>query len=318
VTLTGGQTYYFQVGGFVDGTPDSGTLSFSVKVAGLGNDAFANATPVTLPFTIGGIDTSAATTEQGETVAMTSPCSGSIGKTLWYRITPAQNMTLTAATAGSSTGFDTVIVLYQGTSLAGLARVACDDDSAVYPLDGGASRLAAVSLTGGLTYYLQVGGYQGSTGSASSGTLALTIGSIDTFATPGVISKLPFNVAGLDTSQASTQTGEPVTLSGAACTTGFIGKTVWFKYTAPSTTTITIDTAGSNFDTVLRVMQGASLATLSQVGCDDDGIPTTRQSRLTAFAVTAGQTYYLQVGGWTATNGGLAESGTLNFNMSTP
>lgn len=52
---------------------------------------------------------------------------------------------------------------------------------------------------------------------------------------------------------ASTETGEPSQSFGAG------GATVWFRYTTPASGTLTIDTAGSAFDTVLEIFEGASL-----------------------------------------------------------
>ena len=58
---------------------------------------------------------------------------------------------------------------------------------------------------------------------------------------------------------------------------------------------MTIDTLGSNFDTVLAVYTGNALNNLVMVGCDDDAAGG-RQSRVT-FTATAGTTYRVQVGG---------------------
>ena len=82
----------------------------------------------------------------------------------------------------------------------------------------------------------------------------------------------------------------------------FAGETsdVWFRYLAPSDTTVNIDLFGSSFDTGLAVWTGECGA-LTQVGCDDDGGdgPTSRLS----FTPAAGTTYYIQVGGWNGATG---------------
>ena len=318
IPLTGGQTYYLQVGGWTQtlgGAASSGTLSVNVKVAGLANDAFSAATAVatgSLPFAATGIDTSSATTEQGEDVDPS--CTDFVGKTLWYKLTPNANVTITADTAGSSAAYDTVLALFQGTTLGGLTEIACDDDSAVAPATGGASRIASVNLTAGQTYYLQVGGWKGATGTASSGTLSVRIASIDAFAGAGKPASLPFTVTGIDTSTATTQAGENV---DPTCS-DFVGKTVWFAYTPASNTTVTASTAGSSYDTVLVLYQGTSLAGLTPLACDDDSIAVSGPSKITSAALTGGQTYYFQVGGWTQTLGGTAASGTLSFSLTTP
>ncbi len=79
--------------------------------------------------------------------------------------------------------------------------------------------------------------------------------------------------------------------------TGAGGRTVWWSWKSPISGTVTLDTAGSSFDTILAVFQGSSLATLSTIPGginDNDGGLTT--SRLTV-RVKAGQTYQIAVDG---------------------
>lgn len=313
--LTGGQTYYFQVGGFYNtgGVPESGSVSFSIVATGAANDAFASATAISpLPFKSTAIDTTLATTEANEDLDPT--CSDFVGRTLWYKLTPAATITITADTVESSAGFDTVLVLYQGATINGLTEVACDDDSGVAPQSGGSSRITAATLTGGQTYYLQVGGWRQTLGDdPEAGTLVLNVKlaglANDGFASVAA-SSLPVNANGIDTSTATTEQGEDVDPS---CTE-LIGKTVWYKLTPASNITITADTGGSSFDTVLVLFQGATLGGLTEIACDDDGIGSGGASRIPAASLTGGQTYYLQVGGWQGATGS-AKFGTLNVHI---
>ncbi|MEC8510578.1 MAG: VCBS repeat-containing protein, partial [Planctomycetota bacterium] len=82
----------------------------------------------------------------------------------------------------------------------------------------------------------------------------------------------------------------------------FAGETsdLWFRYLAPSDTTVNIDLSGSSFDTGVSVWTGECGA-LTQVGCNDDG-GFGLTSRL-SFPAAAGTTYYLQVGGWNGASG---------------
>jgi hypothetical protein len=59
-----------------------------------------------------------------------------------------------------STGsdFDTVLAVYTGPGLGSLTRVACDDASA------GQQSQVSVPVTGGVTYHVQVGGFNGAAG----------------------------------------------------------------------------------------------------------------------------------------------------------
>ena len=120
-----------------------------------------------MPFSQSG-STANATNEAGEP----APTCATLGKTIWYRYTPATNQTVTFSTGGSS--FDTVLAIWRGTSIGALTQVGCDDDGLGV---GGASRVQSLALTGGQTYYIQIGGYRGATTTASGNyTLTLTVG----------------------------------------------------------------------------------------------------------------------------------------------
>ena len=76
---------------------------------------------------------------------------------------------------------------------------------------------------------------------------------------------------------------------------------VWYRYTAPSAGTLAVNTAGSNFDTVLAAYTGDAVAQLIQVAANDDSNGG-RQSGI-ALPVTAGGIYYLVVDGYNAAEG---------------
>jgi alpha-tubulin suppressor-like RCC1 family protein/uncharacterized protein YkwD/plastocyanin/thiol-disulfide isomerase/thioredoxin/uncharacterized membrane protein YphA (DoxX/SURF4 family) len=107
---------------------------------------------------------------------------------------------------------------------------------------------------------------------------------------------LPANVSG-STVQATTQLGEPLN-----CGSKVMGKTVWFKIIPNASGALTATTNGSDFDTMLAIYTGSSLAGLQQKGCNDDAGGSDRTSRL-FLTVTGGQTYYLQLGGYQGDSG---------------
>lgn len=100
-------------------------------------------------------------------------------------------------------------------------------------------------------------------------------------------------------------------------------RSIWFSWTAPSTGTATITTAGSNFDTVLGVYTGSSVdgttpvtQTSGSVGKADDNGPTDKTSTVT-FNATAGIVYHIAVDGYNNdTSGGDVGSVTVNWNES--
>jgi len=89
------------------------------------------------------------------------------------------------------------------------------------------------------------------------------------------------------------------------------GASAWWRWTAPSNGTLTINTFGSNFDTVLAAYTGEYISSLTQVAANDDASDTERRSAIT-FNVNAGTTYRIAVGGWDAQWGTVI----LNFRFS--
>jgi hypothetical protein len=91
------------------------------------------------------------------------------------------------------------------------------------------------------------------------------------------------------------------------------GASVWYRWTAPATGTLTLDTCDSNFDTLLAVYTGADVAHLTAVASNDDGPPACGLGSQVAFFVNGGTTYDTAVDGldgdwgafvlaWTRTN----------------
>ena len=100
---------------------------------------------------------------------------------------------------------------------------------------------------------------------------------------------------GATAAQAEVQVGE-------TCPEGLgdqFGHTLWYKVTGTGAP-VTIDTAGSNFDTVIGVFQRDDSA-YTELACNDDvlsePVGSTYQAALT-FDTVAGQTYYIEVGGF--------------------
>lgn len=83
----------------------------------------------------------------------------------------------------------------------------------------------------------------------------------------------------------------------------FLGNShsVWFKYTPTVSGTLTVSTAGSNYDTVLSAYTGIPGA-FSNVACDDD-FNFTLQSQI-SFHVTAGTPYSIEVQSYDSGVGG--------------
>ncbi|MCH8025915.1 MAG: hypothetical protein IH866_03890 [Chloroflexi bacterium] len=128
----------------------------------------------------------------------------------------------------------------------------------------------------------------------------------DNFANAWQITSFPFR-GEQNTALATTEPGEELRPPGC-----ILGATVWFTFTPSVSNIMTADTEGSDslFDTVLVLYQGTELSSLAVLGCDDDGGTGLLSEK--HIPVTAGTTYYLQVGGF----GTPGDFGNLVLNVS--
>lgn len=109
-----------------------------------------------------------------------------------------------------------------------------------------------------------------------------------------------------DSTSATAEAGEPA----HSVETGSAIRSLWWKWTAPASGPVRIDTAGSSFDTVLAVYRGSSLATLSLVAANDDaGLASTSCVTFDAFA---GESYSIAVDGFAGSSGQVALSVSQN------
>lgn len=97
---------------------------------------------------------------------------------------------------------------------------------------------------------------------------------------------------------ASSEAGEPNHANA------FGNRSIWYQWTAPVTGSVTVDTIGSTFDTVVAVYTGDNFSNLVLQGGDDDGANFNRNSLLT-LNCTAGVTYLIAVDGFLGATGGM-------------
>ena len=99
---------------------------------------------------------------------------------------------------------------------------------------------------------------------------------------------------------AGRQTGEPTISTNSTRTTGH---TVWWTWTAPADGVMSVDTFGSNFDTLLGVYTGNDVTTLNTVAMNDNsGAGATSK---VMFQATAGTTYQIMVDGVSGETGNI-------------
>ena len=111
---------------------------------------------------------------------------------------------------------------------------------------------------------------------------------------------------------ATTQAGEKTVQFMNGANTPF-GATVWWKIVFSSAGLKTINTLGSDFDTILCAYRGAALATLTTVACNDFFLNGDFDPSQIQFNATAGTTYFLQLGGWS--DAGVPAKGTYVLNV---
>lgn len=96
---------------------------------------------------------------------------------------------------------------------------------------------------------------------------------------------------------ATRETGEPLHAGKSG------GRSVWWKWTAPSNGSITVTTDGSSFDTLLGVYRGTSVSALTTVSSNDD-FGTGTISQVTT-RVAAGAIYQVAVDGYEGATGSI-------------
>ena len=248
-------------------------LASSARATPPANDDFDAATVVTtLPFS-DSVNTVEATT------ASDDPGGCWINNSVWYRFTPARDMTVDINPAGST--YDAIMGLYTGTR------------GSLQNIDCGRRLLSA--LQAGVTYYLMVNSccYYGGPG---GGDLTLSINealppSNDDWDTATTVTGVPFEVT------------ESTLLATTAPDDDFFWskKTVWFSFTPSESRRVAISTIGSDYQTDVAVYTG----TRSSRGFATCDYPT---SGVQWCNVEAGTTYHVVVSAAYAFGGTLAFS----------
>ncbi|MBI4907922.1 MAG: hypothetical protein HY820_30130 [Acidobacteria bacterium] len=296
VTVTSGQTYWIQVSSYQASA--GGTLMLNVLATGIAvpNDEISTAVAIpSLPYTIQQDITRA-------TASATDPghsCESNFKglRTVWFRVVPTFTGTLNVNTYGSE--YDTVLSVYR-TNVSQANEVACSDDAngATY------SSAAAVSVTAGQTYYIEVSEYDDFT-PGNGGLMVLNVSAAnqssaftnDEPSTATRISSLPFT-SSVSTLQATINAGDPV----HSCTTGRTDSaTAWYIYTASYTGTLNINAQGSDYYTVLSAYSGTPSAA-TELACSANWT-TTPRSQIT-IPVIQGQTYYIEASAWNISGAG--------------
>lgn len=236
------------------------------------------------------------------------------GASLWWTWTPTTAGTVTVNTNGSS--LDTTLGIYTGENLGSLTTVATDDDSGT-----GYASLIETNVIAGTAYHIAVDGYNG-----AEGDISLSLSHTpDPNATPpadpppssgpmtndalGSAAELPR--AGLTWRTTASNTGATKEADEPAHAGNEGGASVWWIWTAPTATRVTVSTAGSDFDTLLGVYRsfGGGMNGLLTVAYNDDHAGLTSE---VSFNAAAGETYFIAVDGFAGRTGSIALELAIN------
>ena len=258
------------------------------------NDAFASGRVLSGAAAVAIGNNGCATKEPGEPdhAAVTG------GHSVWYRWTAAASGSAEIDTVGSD--FDTVLAVYTGDSVDALTLIAENDD--IVPFSNRQSSVTFSAVAGRL-YHIAVDGWEGEVGRVM---LKINGPANDAFGSCATLTGLAGQITGNNIGASREQT-EP------AHAGNFGGRSVWYCWTAPTNTVVTLDTPGSSIDTLLAVYTGADVTSLTEIASDDDS-GTNHTSRL-SFAATTGTTYHIAVDNFSGTAPG---NFTLRWVSATP
>jgi hypothetical protein len=282
------------------GTQSGGTWTIKTSTAGFGGGTY---TYYAVATDASGVSTSsaAAATVVAPTISLNAIPTG---------VVSGMSVTLSAKGVAETGGVVTSVVFYRESN--GVSGLQASGDTVVGTGTKSGTTWSIAASTAGLTagtytYYAVATDRVGIQTIAST-VLTVTAASAlpnDNFVNATVLTGTSLSVTGSNVG-ATHETKEPFILKSG-------GKSVWWSWTAPSSGTVTLTTAGSDFDTLLGVYKGASVAKLTLVAANDDASFFELTSAVT-FKAVAGTTYRFAVDGYN----GAAGNVVLNLTETAP
>ncbi|OGV37711.1 MAG: hypothetical protein A2X48_09990 [Lentisphaerae bacterium GWF2_49_21] len=254
------------------------------------NDNFANAIFLG---NVGGAlvrgNNGGATVEPGEPVH-----SNGSGKTVWYKWKAPASAPAFINTLDS--GFNTIVSIYKGTSLAKLTLVASNDDDP----QGFSTSWIDFNASANTNYYIAVDGANGAEGGITFEVAQPPSNS--NFANAREITTAEFHDITHNFS-AGYEQGEPNHAGSPA------SNSIWYRWTVPATGMYRIDTHGSPIDTLLGIYRGDSVGSLTEVCSADDMILGVIRTGQVLISAQKDEVYHIAVDGWESA------TGTIKFNI---
>lgn len=288
----------------------SGFLTVSAYAVPPSNDNFANAQ------TISGMIGQAVVVSNAEATKEALEPAHALnrgGRSVWYKyVAPGSGSLRIETTSGLV--FDSLLAVYEGTSLSDLKLIAANDNIEEAGFGCICSRLRFGTLAG-KTYYIAVDG-KNTNGNIASGNINLSFeltnaAPNDNFANAEVLGFTSGRFQTTTNVGASKEIGEPNHAGNAG------GKSVWYKWTAPAGlpkvydfTLRSVGVAGINAQALFAIYTGSSVSSLTQVGRGNTYI----YSKI-VFQATPGMTYYIAIDGIDNGQGSTQISSTLSYGV---
>lgn len=311
-TAVAGVTYQITVDGYKgrNSSPATGPGRLSLKqlvIVPGGNDDFIDRYPlVGASNTVTG-NNAKATKELGEP----AHDGNDGGASLWWSWLAPTNGTVSMDSLGSS--INALLAVYTGTNVTALTPVAADTGSGV----NGSSHLTFMAVEG-VEYQIAVDSFRSGNYAPPTGSVTVHLQQFaseplagnNNFASAQTLSKNQPTFSGYNV-DATREPGEP---SHAGQGTG---ASLWWKWSATSfSNRVTLDTLGSDFDTLLAVYTGTNVTALTLVTENDDIDSGNLRSRVT-FQAIPGTTYRIAVDGYQSQQGWAQLNLTLGADAAT-
>jgi hypothetical protein len=274
----------------VDGRQgEDGPVSLVVRPAPAApaNDAYkANPTGLDLLPLTANASTSGSTVGASQNLSEPAHDNSSPWASVWFYWQAPVTQRMEIDTFGSS--FDTVLAVYSGganTPITSLIPVASNNDT------GGLQSRVRFNAGAGTIYRIAVDSPSRQEGAVLLNIRPAPVAPVnDAFNAATVITTLPATLLGSNAG-ASAQVDEPVHNLA-----DFVARSsVWYRWTAPVSGWMQLDTSGSSLDAVIAVYTGTQVTNLTEVALSHDGDQPL--SGVLEFHATAGQTYRIAIEG---------------------
>jgi len=215
---------------------------------------------------------------------------GSVGgHSVWYSWTPTKTVPVVARICTRTGSVDALLAVYTGSTLGALTPVVSDDDGSVVKECRTTDGEVEFTAEAGTTYFIALDGK-----TVDNNSLQLIVEGGP--ANDDFVHAYPLGgAASAETLSSNRFTDKETAEPDHAGQAG--GASIWFKWTAPHSGTVSVDTCDSSFDTLLAVYTGTAVESLTPVAGNDDGSGKCGPQSKLSFEAVANTVYRIAVDG---------------------